>query len=1063
MTAEPMTAHVTRVTPSMLSPNRAQRRALGHARRGQTIVVALLVLLLLGLVGAVFVTIVARNLVNARHANRVVTADYYARAGITFTDAQLTYSPDGADWRPPLQFTVANAPTEAREAARYAAAVTANSLSAAAVNDPDKAYLDAGFTRYNTGAGRFLLRVTYDPINLNTASIPPGRYLKIESIGREGVVDAADPTTYSNNRSTDRTQAVLVAYKPIGITDYARFETNPDKRSDIANLGVVSQVYTNDPDTGNKNTSTDPALGILTQGVYDFVNAGSADYQLYPVTTTYGAPDAYLVSGTSLIPNPSAGTATDIDTTKAFPGGGSIHSNMPLRFFGKNVVYLNDASLSGQSAPAFQDVLEINGNLLLDGYNPTIKLDNTNASNTGTSTAPVYVGQSAALSLNPKTLTKPITSAVTPTPYSYQSGLVSPSNAVTGQATDANLGFSTFNSLIRDGSMQNDIDGQPRGISRLEPPQMDGTDPASSLPRYKALAMNSPVRLDPSTGLPYTGTDPAKISGFGYGQSIYVNNPDDIQQESQSIGGGNTLTQEWLNRTNVSGVDTVGGWNGELYDPVGVDITLGLQTANVKASASAPPEPFAGITLTRSDKTSSLWTDPSGNALNGTANDGATSSTMPIAFSSLYASNDLNADPATLTGAALTAYQKNPNNDILIYAEGNVRVHGILSPPETVSGTTKTIPRHITIVTDGTAYIDGSLLKGDPDSSITVLAHNYVCVNTTQFLAGSRSATNQYNPQAVSDQTVSGKTEGTSFFAFGSASPPLLQDLNFGLPNPANNVGATYPSLALYVSGEPEPGTTSASADFNILSATGASLYSNMGVTFTQLSHQVYPLGASLNGLTQSDVSQFNVNMNPGSVGNFWLQRAAVLPMDVRIEAVLFAQTRSFFVIPGDWFNEDASDTINSYAATGSRSASSQDERFPFYGQPIDLKITIDGALSEARPADIASQTAWMLKWGWIPQYHGNPIGLNGGGPENAGHPGRIGLQIIYNPQAGYPYSSWGLDSQSAITPALPAERPVWASAPVRAEAAGLGRAAVCRPERRHADLAISVCSRILQ
>ena len=77
----------------MLSPNRAQRRALGHARRGQTIVVALLVLLLLGLVGAVFVTIVARNLVNARHANRVVTADYYARAGITFADAQLTYGP----------------------------------------------------------------------------------------------------------------------------------------------------------------------------------------------------------------------------------------------------------------------------------------------------------------------------------------------------------------------------------------------------------------------------------------------------------------------------------------------------------------------------------------------------------------------------------------------------------------------------------------------------------------------------------------------------------------------------------------------------------------------------------------------------------------------------------------------------------------------------------------------------------------------------------------------------------------------------------------------------------
>ena len=57
------------------------------------------------------------------------------------------------------------------------------------MTDPDRDYLDSRlYARYNTGAGRFLLRVTYDPINLNTSQhVPPGRYLKIESIGREGV------------------------------------------------------------------------------------------------------------------------------------------------------------------------------------------------------------------------------------------------------------------------------------------------------------------------------------------------------------------------------------------------------------------------------------------------------------------------------------------------------------------------------------------------------------------------------------------------------------------------------------------------------------------------------------------------------------------------------------------------------------------------------------------------------------------------------------------------------------------------------------------------------------
>ena len=70
--------------------------------------------------------------------------------------------------------------------------------------------------------------------------------------------------------------------------------------------------------------------------------------------------------------------------------------------------------------------------------------------------------------------------------------------------------------------------------------------------------------------------------------------------------------------------------------------------------------------------------------------------------------------------------------------------------------------------------------------------------------------------------------------------------------------------------------------------------------------------------------------------------------------------------------------------------------------------------MSEAHPADIAAQTAWMLHWGWIPQYHGSLVvssQANGGatGTETAGHTlsgqPAIGLQIIYDPEAGYPYS----------------------------------------------------------
>ncbi len=951
-------------TNFQISPLPARRRA----RQGQSAVVALLVLLLLGVVGALFITVVARNVVNARHANRVVNADYYAKAGITFADAQLTYSPDGADWRPPLQNTVAVAPTETREMHRYNAAVTANGLAAAAATDPDKAYLDQGFTRYTAGAGRFLLRLTYDPVNLNGASVPPGRYIKIEAIGREGVIDPLDPTTYANNQSSDRTQAYQVAYKPIGITDYARFETNLENRSDIANLGVVSEMYAGDPDKASSGTN--PA-GIATPGATDFTGSGT-NYQLYPVVTTYGASDALLKNASGVYPNPTAGTGLPLATgSTPLAGGGSLRANMSTRFFGKNIAYMYAA---GADAPTYEDTFEIAGNLLLDGYDPTVTLNND--------TATATTGQRAALSLNPTNLTMPMQTGT----------LVSPSNA--GMGTDVNPPFNTQNGLIRDGSGQTDANGLPRSINRLDPPLMDAPDPATSLPRYKALALASPPRFDPSTGVAYTGT---QIAANGYGRSIYINNAGDIQPDSTQIGGGTTLTDEWLNTTNAATPGTFGGWNGDLYDPIGVNITLGTQTALIKGTT----QKFAGIRLTRSDAQGEAlaWKDPSGNALTGVAPDGTSQSTMYISYDSLNASNDLS---TVVSG-------DNLNNDVLIYAEGSVRVHGIASPDN--------VPRHITIVTNGTAYIDGNVLKGTPDSSITILAHDYVCVNTTQFTAGPQQDTGA----ALTPAKVTGSD---SFYSFSVPTDILVQELEFGLPSPTQQVGtatasptlpAAYPSLALYVSAQAESGSASTTqADFNIVNAAGTNIYSS-SPSFGAQTRSVFPISyatfPNVASLRQSDVVQLQINQDAAAAAQLLMERVAVLPMDIRIEAVMYAQTRSFFVIPGPSFNSDASDTLDTFDGSvtagnpGGTRPLNTDSLFPLYGQPIDMKIVIDGAISESRPADINAQTAWMLRWGWIPQFHGSMIGLNNVPAEPAGHPGRIGLQMIYNPQAGYPYN----------------------------------------------------------
>ena len=1007
-------------------PTQPQRH--NRTQRGQSIVIALLVLLLLGLAGALFVTIVARNLVNAAHGARVQTADSYARAGLTYADAQLMTSADGADWRPPLQCRLAVPPTQPRELARY----SANLPPLANTGDPDLEYLQAGYARYNTGAGRFLVRVTYTPVVLKDkqgqyydpligldangvavapVAVPPGKYLKIESIGREGVIDQNDPTTYTNNRSSDRTQAYQVAYLPIGITDFARFETNIDKRSDIANLGVASQFYAQNTDGG-----------IATPGVSDFNNVGTTTapptIQEYPVLTTYGSSDAYLQTITGIVPNPYLGGSVPPGKGTPLPGGGSIHSNMPVRFFGTNIIYLN----TGTNSPLFQDTAEIGGDLLLDSYNDAAPLFTKSASAT--------IGQQAALILNPTALND-LTGTTSPDKATY----IAPSNS-TNAAPAMNGPFSTQGGLIRDASMQNDSAGLPRSITRLDPPLLDAQDAATQMPRYRAITMNSALRPnltnpDGTAYLPASGA--VSPSQFGYGKAIYINNPNDVQPDSASIGGGSTLTDEWLHRNSASATaNNKGGWNGLFYNPPGVTIVLGQLLTPAASSSSAGTY---GIRLTRTVGDSFVGPD-------GTTPAGAQ---MDVSYADLgceATNTDLNAGTS-------------PDNNIVIYAEGNVRVRGIASPDESVPSSqsttprkTTTIPRHITIVTNGTAYIEGNLLKGDPDSSISVLAHDYICVNTTQFLAGpnvENRTDGLQNPDLPQSGDFLDLDDGHS----------LMQEFNFGLAGGA--MPSSYPGkLALYVAAGPVS-AGSAAADFDILGPTGISLMSQplpsvlqappLNQVFTSFTHLTLDLSSpvstnSLLNALSTDVFHLSVSKNSGyipgangvisqSTQDVALERVAVLPMDIRIEAVLYAQTRSFFVIPGEWFNTNAADNLDSYLVNANANSMAayfnnqtrpdlevnnllfayiqSRSRFPMYGQPVDLKITISGSVSEAHPADIAAQTAWMQKWGWIPQYHGSPVVNNSTAVmEPAGHPGNgqpaVGLQIIYDPEAGYPY-----------------------------------------------------------
>ena len=151
---------------------------------------------------------------------------------------------------------------------------------------------------------------------------------------------------------------------------------------------------------------------------------------------------------------------------------------------------------------------------------------------------------------------------------------------------------------------------------------------------------------------------------------------------------------------------------------------------------------------------------------------------------------------------------------------------------------------------------------------------------------------------------------------------------------------------------------------------------------------QAYTLLSGTNDLLLRPGAIAGVSSNDTLVG-----RSAVTPADVRIEASLFAEEGSFFVIPGPWFDPNPNDTHAIYAQriadlqnssvtqpplnaaqANFRAAQERLEAYgagpgvPFYGEPLDVRLNIVGSVAENLPPPASVQAEWQRKWGWIPR-----------------------------------------------------------------------------------------------
>ena len=468
------------------------------------------------------------------------------------------------------------------------------------------------------------------------------------------------------------------------------------------------------------------------------------------------------------------------------------------------------------------------------------------------------------------------------------------------------------------------------------------------------------------------------------GKSIYINNTDDVQKESETIYGGYSLRTDWL----IPGNRFPGSkWVGFNYIPNGVIIEL-------------KPE---GVQIEKTDY--QVWKDENG---------------VP--------------HPEWPRVRLL----KYPENGV-IFAEGNIRIKGML-PTET----------QLTVVSNENIYIEGSILKYRPEntnilqgvdtetykiadqtSAVSLLARKNVVVNTTMFrttdmLLGEESDFGgsgeppfhfvlnpldrgnyyqchfRFGPYESEEDLFDGTEWNLAIrhSARGGSVNAFLQSFNYYTNRwKALDWGEDQysgaPVLTNRIKGSSDLGI-SGSDDFKYKS----DIYKLYKTDFNS--------DASKNIQINSD-QYLKITLGSGSEGEYILGNVAVNPMDVRIEALIYAQNGSFFVIPGYWYETDNS-KIN--------------DNIWDFGKPLDIRVIVDGTVSENVCAQKSDQISWMEKWGTT--YHpdtnkdGSPI--EGKGSYHCG----AGFTMLYDDTVSYPltgkepirYDEYG--RVLPITPCLP-------------------------------------------
>jgi hypothetical protein len=754
---------------------------------GQALIMAVLVMLIVAVLAALFLAVIASQLRQSQRYSFVVVLSEIAEAGLRYADYNLLSSPDGADWRPA----------------------------------PNPGIFDYGL-------GQFRLTVSYEP----EAGDPYSRFIKLESVARL--------------RDNPFLQRRMVAYKPILVTDYARFVHALERNPAPASLGANIAMYLYE----------DPTLPTWPERVY-----------------------------------PGRRYKTVID--------GPIRVNTDLVWHGDILVNVS-ANVADNVAVAGDIIHD-----MLPRWNPTTQAWD------GPLTEP-------RLSLDGGMTSVPVLPSDDPA-------------------------FTTVGGHYRDGRRESDAAGDPRWVRYLDPPTL-------SRERYLTLTRDSGTWTDGALGSPYEGQQ-VNTGWFGYGKGIYISNPEHIKAEHNY----DAMRSEWVAA-------------GNNYKPDAVEIQF-----NPGGVGGSPP-PSLLLTWRNRQPGVNGFRTPQGGL--------ADVDSIEVPF---------------------------PENGV-IYAEGDLAVRGTLPPrigtptryfdqdgyrfpidfPLTpMTWQDRSRHYHLTIVSGGNIFIDGNVLSpvtanlpgatAETDTKLALLARDSVVFNTTQIQQMSqppppvgpegwyevrpdRPLDVYVTTASMDDVSIYLKHTGQPSVTLpkGRAGAAIMQVLINGIPypDPAWDRGAlgVYSDKTKYYLFEPTP------------------LWQ-----YNNETNAVYPAVESIPNTVPNATGQADkrITFAPTAVGEPHVVRFAVTEdsarlywvrdirarVDVEIDAAIYAEHGSWYIIPGPWLTDPE--------PLGGDPGYDPDIS-PLPGEPMDIRITVRGAVGENRTAPLADVNDWVAKWrgsneSWLP------------------------------------------------------------------------------------------------